>query len=318
LQQPKSRILKGVGDLLVNWYLGRELHSLADRELAAVITNGPVGMYVPTNNGSNPKKLHFYHGTYRQQAEAIRPFIKYRGYLKLKWWDSMVLERASGAGKQVLCNSDQTLEEVRRFFGYQGVTTWLPLDTSHFRPLEQADCRRRLGLPEGVPVGLFAGINHPMKGFPIVRTLIQSLSGVHWLLALRGGIPTKVQDNPRVQVFRNAAYDLLPTLYNAADFAVFPSRYEAFGYVVAEALACGTPVIASPGGASRLFLQDRPLSSLMIEDADDSDSFFAVARSLLNDVPLYKRAAIEKARPRVIDIMSPENWWPNFFKVTGL
>jgi glycosyltransferase involved in cell wall biosynthesis len=310
--------VRDFGNLLLSWYLGKGLSRLTNCRLAAVISNGAVGWYIPNFNGNSPRKVHIYHGTYRAQAEAIRPFITHLGYLKLKWWDSMVLERACGAGKQVLCNSDQTRQEVQRYFGRQGVITWLPLDTCHFRPLDQAACRNRLGLPEQGPVGLFAGSTHPSKGFPVVRSLIRALPGVRWLLALRGGIPAELQPEQEVRVFQDAPYDLLPTLYGAADFVVLPSRYESFGYTVAEALACGTPVIASPGGASRLFLQEPPLDSLLIANPTDSEQFLAAAQSVLSDTQAYKEAAIQKARPAVVQAMARETWWPRFFAATGL
>jgi D-inositol-3-phosphate glycosyltransferase len=49
--------------------------------------------------------------------------------------------------------------------------------------------------------------------------------------------------------------DRLPPYYSAADVLVVPSLYESFGLVGLEALACGTPVVATPVGAMESILQ---------------------------------------------------------------
>ena len=107
-----------------------------DADVAGVISNGDLGWCAPAPIAQDAKRIHMYHGTYRGQAEAIRPFISRRGYLYLKWWCSGVLERLGGRKRIVLCNSDQTREEVSRFFGHDGTVVWLPLDTAHFRPMD--------------------------------------------------------------------------------------------------------------------------------------------------------------------------------------
>src|SRR5437667_199520 len=99
-----------------------------------------------------------------------------------------VLNRESGRGKLVVCNSDQTRREVQEYFGYSGETIWLPLDTIHFAPLDKLESRRKLELPETKEIGLFVGSAHPAKGFPTVRKLIDAFPEIHWCLALRGSI----------------------------------------------------------------------------------------------------------------------------------
>jgi glycosyltransferase involved in cell wall biosynthesis len=88
--------------------------------------------------------------------------------------------------------------------------------------------------------------------------------------------------------------------------------------VVAEALACGTPVIATPGGASRLFLQGDPLGSLLIADPDDKGGFSQAIAEVLEAPAGYRQAVMSRTRPHIEDKMRPDNWWRTFLAVTGL
>jgi glycosyltransferase involved in cell wall biosynthesis len=318
LRFPSSQFARYGRDALLGWYIGRRVQKVLDDQVVAVLSNSTVGWYPLRGLPKASKKLHFCHGTYRAQAEAIRPMITRRGYLKMKWWDSMVLERASCHGKLTLCNSEQTREEVKRFFGCDAATVWCPLDTTHFRPIDRLTSRATLGLSADCRVGLFVGNAQLVKNFSLTRHLIESLPQIKWLLALRGEIPPDLECNPNVRVFQDASYDQLPGLYGAADFSVCPSRYESFGFVVAEALACGTPVIASPGGASRLFLRPPPLDRLLISDPDSVEQFRSAILEVLSEPALFRRVVLEWARPQLEEFMTPANWIRRFADITGL
>jgi len=317
LAKRKGPIGKKIAGTLLGYWIGRRAQRHMTEDVAAVISNSTVG-YFPLRSKASFKNIHFHHGTYRGQSEAIRPFISYGGYLYLKWWDSMVLERSSGRGKLVLTCSEQTSDEVSRFFGQKSTAAWYPIDTERFQPLDAKAARAALKLPDGKPVGVFVGSIHPMKGFPLVRSLIERLPEVHWVLALRGGLPRAKVIAPNVTMLQNVPHDQIPAIYNAADFSLCPSLYEPFGYVVAEALACGTPVIASPGGAGRLFLRGDPMSRLMITNGDQVRGFLNAVREILREPEVYRRSVVESVRPRIEELMAPENWWRRFFELTEL
>lgn len=312
-----SKISRHITDAIAGFAIGREAQKAMHEDVAAVISHSIMGWY-PLRVPSGCKQFHLYHGTYRGQAEAIRPFISVFGYWKLKWWDSMILERYSGRGKGVFVVSELIRIEAKKFFGYDGITLGNPLDMGEFRPLDKGLCRLNLGLPPKGMVGVFVGTTQPNKNFRVVQRLIEALPGIQWILVLRGAPENWNGLGSNVRVLQNVARSSLPELYSAADFSVCPSRYDPFPYVVPEALACGLPVLSGLNGCSHQFLLEPPLDRLVVKDPDDIAAFISAAKGLIARPEFYKQAVLERAKPAVESWMKPENYWKRFGEITGL
>lgn len=152
--------------------------------------------------------------------------------------------------------------------------------------------RRRWGLPDGVPLALFAGdIKSPRKNLETVLHALPACPGLH--LAVVGeqqGSPyparaARLGLGPRVH-FVGFRQDM-PQLMRAADFFVFPSRYDPFALVVLEAMASGLPVItARTVGAAELV---DPSCGIVLDDADDVGRLTQALRRLAHDAEGRRR-----------------------------
>jgi D-inositol-3-phosphate glycosyltransferase len=151
------------------------------------------------------------------------------------------------------------------------------VDTGHFYPIPMDEAREYLGVDPDNKLVLFVGRIEPLKG---LDTLIKAISCQRTAnlgqvtLAVIGGDPnvspqemtaemTRIQKlcddlcMGRMVVFLGKrAQETLPYYYSAADVLVMPSHYESFGMVALEAMACGTPVIASQVGGLAFLVKD--------------------------------------------------------------
>lgn len=157
----------------------------------------------------------------------------------------------------------------------------------------------------------------PNKG---IRTLIHALSKLphHVTLTL---VDDDSPDNQvrdwarevgvleRLRLTGRVESDELVRLYREAAVVVVPSRYEGFGLPAVEAMACGTPVIATRAGALTEVMQ--LTEGGLLAERDDPDSIATGVRTLLES-PETRAMMAKRGRERVVESLS----WPRVAAVT--
>lgn len=156
------------------------------------------------------------------------------------------------------------------------------IDTEVFRPYRREETRADYAIAPDETVLLFVAQALSMKHKGL-RELLESLSlidctkrKITLLCVGNGKVPDCVPSGVRVVVagFVSSAARLA-ALYSAADVMVSPSYSETFGKTMAEALACGTPVVSYPNHGAKSLVQEG-------EDGFVAEAFnpYAFARAL--------------------------------------
>jgi len=180
--------------------------------------------------------------------------------------ETRVIEQASA----IVVSTDQEKEDLSRLYGVSPRSVRIipaGVDLDLFKPVDREDARRSLGIQES-NVLLSVGRIEPLKGLEILVRAMALLSDLEdSRLVIVGGKP---QEDDEIKRLKSIAAELgvetrtsftgtvqqteLPAYYSAADVFVLPSYYESFGLVALEAMACGTPVIASRVGGPGSFI----------------------------------------------------------------
>jgi glycosyltransferase involved in cell wall biosynthesis len=132
------------------------------------------------------------------------------------------------------------------------------VDLDRFRPGDRAAARAALGVPEHAWVAVVVRRLVPRMGIDVLLDAWARLDDPDGLLLVVGGgvarpdLERRAGElglGGRVRFLGQVPDDDLVAAYRAADVSVVPSlALEGFGLVVLEALACGTPVVATDAG----------------------------------------------------------------------
>jgi len=153
--------------------------------------------------------------------------------------------------------------------------------------------------PDETPRLVFAangGAGNPYKDFATLRSAIQRLDGPLELVSVGGG--HRVDDlggGVRIRHVPRQEPGDLAALYRSAAAVVHASAEESFSLVAAEALSCGTPVVAASGGGISEVVEDGVTGFL--HEPGDIEGVAASVRRLTKD-PIIRRgmaaAAVER------------------------
>jgi teichuronic acid biosynthesis glycosyltransferase TuaC len=162
------------------------------------------------------------------------------------------------------------------------------VDLELFRPGDRAAARARLGL-SGL-VLLSVGRLVPLKGHHLVIEAMAALPEASFVLVGDGPERRRLLSQSerlgvasRVRFLGKLPHESLPDVYAAADVLVHPSSHEGLGNAPQEAMACGTPVVATDIPGLREVVSSRAAGVLMKERT--AGALVAAVRRLLADPP---------------------------------
>ena len=169
-----------------------------------------------------------------------------------------------------LCDGDQSVMEK---------VTVIPnaVNQKRFYPMDRAECRRKIGIPEDAFVAAFTGSFIARKGVMKVAAAVNALEGVYGIFIGTG------QEKPacdKALFCGTLENEKIAEYLNAADVFVLPTLAEGCSNAIVEAIACGLPIISSNLPFNWDILDD---SCAILIDPEDQEQITQAVKTLRDD-----------------------------------
>jgi starch synthase len=187
------------------------------------------------------------------------------------------------------------------------------IDTSLYRPDHGTDALDRIGLDRSRPYVLFVGRITRQKGVPHLLRAVRDIDPAAQVVLCAGAPDTPEIDQEFRELFGELSAvragvfwlpkmlprpEVIQLLTHAALF-VCPSVYEPLGIVNLEAMACGTPVVASAVGGIPEVVDDGT-TGLLVPPGDGFEAGLARAMDAVLGDPAAARRMGEAGRERAV------------------
>ncbi len=171
--------------------------------------------------------------------------------LKQRLWHAALRPRALLKLANILLPvSESTFSDLKRFGFKNGEVIYAGVDERFFKRDEGAmsELKTKYNLPERFILTLAAfGKRKNLES--VIRAFESARLPENMYLVIAGAdtelLRHKRGENGRIRFLGAVSEELLPSLYHASEFFVYPSFYEGFGLPVLEAFASGTPVVTA-------------------------------------------------------------------------
>ncbi len=248
--------------------------------------------------------------------EPLRPWKAEQlggGYALSSWAERTAVEAAdaviavSGAMREDILACYPTLAPDRVHVVHNGI------DTALYRPDHGTDALTRIGLDPDRPFVLFVGRITRQKGVPHLLRAVRDIDPAAQVVLCAGAPDTPEIDQEFRDLFAGLSRardgvrwipkmlprpEVIQLLTHAAVF-VCPSVYEPLGIVNLEAMACGTPVVASRVGGIPEVVEDG-VSGTLVDVDDDFEAGLARALDAVLGDPASARRMGEAGRARAV------------------
>ena len=291
-----------------------------DKDYDFIIANAFYGLgYFPPR----VKTFNIFHLTHKAFAEQIKDAVPQSQFLEWKLLWGELGESASGFGRTKIAVSESVGEELRRWYGFREITVLHNgVDTKIFVKVDRLSSREKWGIPPDVGVGLYVGRWDLLKGCDILEGVIAQTPDVYWVVVLGTGSDRKsVPQFDNVRVIEQVDHGDMPELYSAADFMLFPSRYEGFGYVIIEAMACGLPVITTNVGIAKTIFRAEPFCELLLpapSSAHENVISSAIEKIGSLQIGDWREFVAAEGRRVIEEYYDIETWEKGILRILGI